>query len=322
MARTTRRAAIIGTGVVLLAAGVTPASAHYVYQQGDVYASSGFDQCVNVYAETSHGKTGNGYMKGTVSAYKSYTQSDGVKADCAGASDGIPDYHWNRPSQNIAIRDYYFRLNSNPTHNKAFPADWSMCEYSDWFYNQKGSYRLSIAGEMRGPTICGASYYGTLSIGDVNNGGWIGGTVWSGGHRLPTSGSSDSSTSSTGGSYYDRLSNFLADSTVGEIGTDSLLNPTLGGVTIAGPDGNPIVNPLTGQPFVVDLGAMSTPPTNLPGNVTQVATDLAGTTTTIYGNLPDPTPAGAAPRTAQLTVDEEFYVVPMHVAAESLLGAP
>jgi len=319
-----RRAAILGVAVTLVGLGVTPASAHYVYQRGDVYESSGFDQCVNVYAETSHGKSGDGYMKGTVSAYKSYMQSDGVKADCAGASDGIHDYHWNRPSQNLAIKDYYFRLNPNPKHNKAFPADWSMCEYSDWFYNQKTSYRLSIAGEMRGPTICGSSYYGTLSVGDVNNGGWIGGSVWSGGHRLPTSGSSDSdsSTSSTGGSYYDGISNFLADATAGEIGTDGLLNPTLGQVTIAGSDGNPVVNPLTGQPYLVDLAALSTPPTNLPGNVTQVATDLSGTTTRIYEGLPDPTPTSSGPRTAQLGLDEEFYVVPMHVAAEAITGAP
>jgi hypothetical protein len=197
-----------------------------------------------------------------------------------------------------------------------------MCEYSDWFYNQKTSYRLAIAGEMRGPTICGASYYGTLSVGDVNNGSWIGGQVWSGGHKLPTSPSMDGTTStSNSADLYTSISNALGGSSDGAVGLDGIINPALGPVTIAGPDGNPVVNPLTGQPYLVDLDALSTPPTNIPGNVTELATDLAGhVTNTVYEHLP--TTAGAVPRTGLLdTVDEEFYVVPTHVAAEALTGA-
>lgn len=319
--RSGRRLAIVGVSVTLLALGVIPASAHYIYQEGDVYESTDFNQCVTDYAKSSHGEAGNGYMKGIVYAFKSWTDGTGHH-DCTEGTVPETSSHWNRPSQNIAIRDYYFRLNNNPG-DKSFPKNWSLCEYSDWFYNQKTSYSLSIAGEMRGPTICGASYYGTLPVGDVNNGNWIGGSIWSGGHKLPTSPSVDgtSSTAEPSDPYTD-LSNILGGSSDGEAAPDGVVNPTLGTVTVAGPDGNPVDNPLTGQPYLVDLNALSTPPTNLPGNVTQLATDLAGEpTNVVYESLPPTT--DAVPRTAQLNVvDEEFYVVPMHVAAEALTGAP
>src|SRR5438445_737624 len=100
--RARRRIAIIGVGGSLRAAGIAPASAHYVYQQGDVYDSPGFDQCVHVYAETSHGESGDGYMKGSVSAYKSYTSADGSRVDCQEAqTTGEGAGVWERPSENI-----------------------------------------------------------------------------------------------------------------------------------------------------------------------------------------------------------------------------
>jgi len=325
MARTTvRRAAIIGVGVVLLAAWVTPASAHYVYKVGFTYTSSDLHQCVYNYAESSHGKSGNGYMKGIVGAFKSWTDSAGYH-DCTTPTKTDND-NWDRPPQNLAVKDYYFRLNPNPTHNKAFPQDWSVCEYSDWFYNQKTSYYLSIAGAMRGPTICGASYYGTLSYGYVNNGGWLGGPIWSGGHRLPVAPKID--TNSAGdvdinvNNAYAGIDATLSGTTDGELGTDGLLNPSIGAVTIAGPDGNPIVNPATGQPFLVNLDAMSMPPTNLPGNAFQVATDLAGNSTTIVDRFHLPTGVNSAPQVAPMDLGQEFYIVPTHVAAEDLTGAP
>ena len=316
-----RRAAIIGAGVALLAAWATPASAHYVYEVGFTYTSSDGHQCVYNYAESSHGRSGNGYMKGTVGAFKSWTGSDGYH-DCTTPTK-TDDDNWDRPSQNIAVKDYYFRLNPNPTHNKAFPQDWSVCEYSDWFYNQKTSYYLSIAGAMRGPTICGNGYYGTLSYGYVNNGGWLGGTIWSGGHQLPVAPKTD--TNSTGAvgpnGLYAGVDATLAGTTDGELGTDGLINPSIGAVTVAGPDGNPIVNPNTGQPFLVNLDAISTPPTNLPGNVFQVVTDLAGNVTPIVDRFQLPTGVNSSPQVA-MDLGQEFYIVPTHVAAEALTSAP
>ncbi|MDQ1685732.1 MAG: hypothetical protein QOC82_2469 [Frankiaceae bacterium] len=325
MARTTRRrAAIIGVGVCLLAAWAAPASAHYVYEVGFTYESSDFNQCVIGYAESSHGQAGNGYMKGYVMATKSHISGSGSHAtrfDC-NEDLGSPASHWIRPPQNLAIKDYYFRLNPNPQHNKAFPSDWSVCEYSDWFYNQKSSYVLSIAGEMRGPTICGNGYYGTLSYGDVNNGGWLTGSIWSGGHKLPVAPKTDvNSTGDVGiNNVYAGLDAALAGTTDGEVGTDGLLNPSIGSVTVAGPDGNPVLNPNTGEPILVNLDAMSTPPTNLPGNVFQVATDLAGQPT--FDQLGLPTGVNAGPHVAPVDLGTEFYIVPTHVAAEALIGAP
>ena len=166
------RIAIIGVGAAMLVAlGVTPASAHYVYDDGDVYESSGFDQCVYMYSESSHGESGNGYEKGKVAAVKSYeeeTSSGSTKINCDD-NYGDPSAEWTRPSQNLQLREEYFRLNSNPTHNKRFPDDWSLCEYTDWFYNGKDASELTVTGEMRGPSICGDSYYGTLTTGNVNN---------------------------------------------------------------------------------------------------------------------------------------------------------
>jgi len=322
------RTAIIGVGAAtLLALGVTPASAHYVYQTGFTYESSNGTQCVLGYAESSHGKSGDGYMKGWVLAAKDWTSGSGSHATHYNCDQNIgpSGSRWYRPSNNIAVRDYYFRLNSNPTHNKAFPQDWSVCEYSDWFYNQKSDYELIIAGEMRGPTICGDSYYGTLSVGDVNNGGWLGGSVWSGGHKLPASPSTAVDPNSTGdvgnvNNVYANLDTTLAGTTDGELSTDGLINPTLGAVTVAGPDGNPMINPATGQPFLVDLNAMSIPPTNIPGNAAEVATDLTGDPITVITHLPTGTDAG--PTIAPLDLGQEMYIVPTHVAAEAITGAP
>ncbi len=270
------RTAFIGVGAItLIALGVSPASAHYVYQDGFTYESSDFNQCVYGYAESSHGESGNGYMEGEVDAFKSWNDSAGASA-----------------------------------------------KYSDWFYDQKSSWWFQIAGEMRGPTICGDGYYGTLSDGDVNNGNWLAGSIWSGGHKLPASPSvSDGSTGDVGNldNAYTNLDKTLSG-TDGEIGTDSLVNPAIGDVTIAGPDGNPVVNPATGQPFLADLNAMSTPPTNLPGNVFEVATDLAGNPITVINQLP--TGLNAGPRLGLAVPGGEFYIVPTHVAAEALTGAP
>ncbi|MDQ1745764.1 MAG: hypothetical protein QOD07_27 [Frankiaceae bacterium] len=317
------RTAIIGVGAVtLLALGIPPASAHYVYQEAFVYTSSDLHQCVYSYAESSHGESGNGYMKGAVGAFQSWTDSAGYH-DCT-TETNTNDDNWYRASQNIAIRDEYFRLNNKPTHNKMFPQDWSLCEYSDWYYNQNTAYYMTIAGEMRGPSICGASYYGTLSMGKVNNGGWLGGSIWSGGHRLPASPSSDAGTDSTGSAnpgLYSGVDNVLAGTSDGELATDGLINPPLGNVTIAGPDGNPVINPATGQPFLVDLNALNTPPTNIPGNVFDVATNLVGPTVAQF-HLPSG--LNSSPDVARFANDlgQEFYVVPTHVAAEALTGAP
>lgn len=319
------RTAVIGAGAaMLLALGIAPASAHYVYQQGDVYDSSSFDQCIQVYAESSHGESGDGYMKGVVGAYKSY-DFNGQHYDCSYAeTSGDYDGEWRRPSQNIEIRDEYFRLNNNPTHNKAFPKDWSLCEYSDWYVNGKTDYQITIAGEMQGPSACGNSYYGTLAAGKVNNGGWLGGTVWSGGHKLPASPSAINPSSSPGDvevnptNLYANLDATLAGTTDGELATDGMINPPMDAVTIAGPDGNPVINPLTGQPFLVDLATLNTPPTDIPANAVDVATDLSGNPITVINHLPTTTGAGA--RVAPLNLGTDFYVVPSHIAAEAALG--
>lgn len=297
--------------------------------------SSDGNQCVHGYAETSHGKTGDGYMKGSVATWKSYTTSTSsgpVTDDCSYEDNGA---EWYRPSTNLAIRDFYYRLNNNPG-DKSFPKNWSLCEYSDWFYNQKSTYKLTIAGEMHGPADCGNGYFGTLSSDWTNNGNWIGGPVWSGGHKLPASSSdalvSPNSTAGTSPSIYTGIDNVLAGTSDGELGTDGLLNPTLGMTTIAGPDGNPLINPATGQPFVVDLSALASPPTNIPGNATQVVTDLENNPIYVRvqgggselpelpGTVPGTTPAFT--ELAQSAIGEEFYLVPTHVAAEALLGAP
>jgi hypothetical protein len=116
-----------------------------------------------------------------------------------------------------------------------------------------------------------------------------------------------------------------ADATVagtadGAQATDGMINPPLGEVTIAGPDGNPVINPATGQPFLVDLNALNPPPTNVPANAVDVATDLAGDPITVIDHLPTGSDSGA--QVAPLDLGSEFYVVPMHVAAAALTGAP
>lgn len=169
MIRFVRRSAIAGVlGGATALAVAAPASAHYVYQQGYVYARG---DCTQVRSEISHG-SGGGYSRSDVRAKQDLDTAAG-KLNCFA--------RLARPAGYLAVRYDLYRWSARS--NK-----WYVCAQSSWHYNKKNSYSYAIATNHGTRTLCGDGYYGTMSYGHQYNDGWKGGALWSGYHHLATSG--------------------------------------------------------------------------------------------------------------------------------------
>lgn len=161
----TRRAPrwVIGAVVAATLAIATPAMAHTVYSGGStnyLYYSSA--DCVAGYSEISHG-SGYGYSKAKV--WSRYVSS----YNC-GAS------FW-RPAGYLAIdRILWWAPNES-----SLP---STCRDTGWLYNSSGGSDFTNIATY-GYLICGAGRYATYAGLFMNNGGWKGGWLASGGHNTP-----------------------------------------------------------------------------------------------------------------------------------------
>ncbi|GAA2272881.1 hypothetical protein GCM10009853_028360 [Glycomyces scopariae] len=161
-ARTLTAVAAGAMAFVLL--GASPASAHYVYQEGEVYRSN--DLCTNVRAEISHGD-GGGYARVDAKSYTVLATPWGAYP-CAKTHD--------RPGGYIAAKIEVYAWNGSA---------WYLCAYTDWAYNSGSTNQWIIEAWMSGLPYCGTGWYGTMGTGYVWNNNWFGGSVWSGHHWLP-----------------------------------------------------------------------------------------------------------------------------------------
>jgi hypothetical protein len=307
--RLARLATVFGTTTAVLVTMVTGASAHYVYQNGFTWANSNSSRCTWEYGESSHGQTGHGYMKGYVQGWQSYFNGSTIY-NCAQAKSAGYNSHWYLPTHNLRQTDFYFKY-------KGSGNGWSLCELTGhWVYNAKPSYGLTVAGEMKGDLACGSGYYGTLAYGQAYyNGNWQGGTKFSGGHFLPQPPKANLDATTVTSSYHAALDYALSDDgSDSDVGVSSVDDPAIGVVNVAGPDGNDLVNPSTGQPFTVDLNNLLDDSSSDPVSAASEtgwndATSIIANLTTSSVEVPDAEDVG-----------EEYYVDTPIVASAAILG--
>lgn len=154
----------------------SPAGAHVVYQEQEVYCYTPpvNDMAVVVWAEVSHG-SGGGYAKGRTEI-----------SDCAFNFFSVG----NQPPNEIAIRfDYYYKTWDGPSGSYVYV----LCYSHNWDYNESWDYDKVVAVDFGPSAPCGLRIYGTQAFGKFWEGGaWRptagGGAVWSGEHTLGGSG--------------------------------------------------------------------------------------------------------------------------------------
>jgi hypothetical protein len=173
--RCVRSAGAFAASVTMVASLVSPADAHYVYEEEWAYHSDDAN-CTQVYSEISHGG-GGGYVKVvTKSEYKSDNWWGGAYP-CAA--------NFTVPAGYIANRPTWWKW--NPKANSGRGA-WQVCVDNSWWYmpGKGSSFEIHLKPIPDDEPHCGAGYYGDFAGGYVAfNGTWYGGWVWSGYHLLP-----------------------------------------------------------------------------------------------------------------------------------------
>lgn len=152
----------LGLTLAIIGIGTQTASAHYVYQTGQLYASG--NDCVSGYSEVSHG-TGKGYSKSTVDSWFYGQGSSGEWRPCINP--------WSRPSGYLAIRQQFTGY---------FAPNWLVCRDSGWLYSSSSGSSMTVARTHS--NYCGPTSYYTNSGLFEYNGGWNGGWLASGNHML------------------------------------------------------------------------------------------------------------------------------------------
>lgn len=143
------------------------ALAHVAYGRLVVWRNSS-GKCIEAYAETSHGKTGNGYFKTTGTT----RQRDILGVDC-GAS------YWTQPVGYIAVRSLIYR--SSPTNDPGY-----LCKALDWKYKHTRLRSMRTFDDVF-TQLCGMGYYGEYGGAFAwFDSAWRGGYIWSDCHWLPT----------------------------------------------------------------------------------------------------------------------------------------
>jgi hypothetical protein len=138
------------------------ASAHYVYQKGELWGIN--NKCLHGYSEASHG-SGGGYLK----VYNLVAQSLVSQYGCI--------LIWNRPANYLRIRYLWFKWNGSR---------WAVCTYINYRYNTSSTSKIQITRNFGTAPDCGRGYYATQSYQHVKyNGVWNGDGLWSGSHFLP-----------------------------------------------------------------------------------------------------------------------------------------
>ena len=154
----------LATVAILLGLVSGTVYAHTVKQTEWTYRSGA--DCSKGHAELGHG-SGGGRTNGRSESW--YRSSLGPMGDihC-----GVT---WNRPDNHLALRVIYYYWTG---------ASWHKCRDTDWTYNVGSQWKMEDGNDYSSPR-CGSGWYGTWTGAYVNNGGWHGGSVWSGYHWLP-----------------------------------------------------------------------------------------------------------------------------------------
>jgi hypothetical protein len=140
------------------------AEAHTVYNNGYVYASS--TNCTWSRADKSHGTGGGQHYAFTRSKYALYTTRGDLHCG----------RRWDRPPGYIAARYNNYKWSGQR---------WQVCTHTSYRYNPQTRHYHQVRVNSGTRPPCGRGHYGTTAFSYVNNGGWYGGTMWSGYHYLP-----------------------------------------------------------------------------------------------------------------------------------------
>ncbi|MBI4310174.1 MAG: hypothetical protein HY681_00205 [Chloroflexi bacterium] len=83
---------------------------------------------------------------------------------------------FTRPANYLKLKnEWYFWYNDH----------WAVCSYTDWMYNPTSMWAMTYYYDFGASPECGATDYATNGEGYEYDGGWHGGSVWSGSHYLP-----------------------------------------------------------------------------------------------------------------------------------------
>ncbi|MFE7245906.1 hypothetical protein [Streptomyces sp. NPDC057580] len=144
----------------------TSASAHYVYEDEEVWANADSSKCEYTYSEVSHGDRGG------------YTKTQG-HAGQNGTGIGGCIFPWQRPALNLNVGYQYMKYDGSK---------WYVCkEYMSGFYNSTKTSILTISWNFGVVPPCGGGYYATKAGSAVlYSATWYGGNVpiWSGSHFI------------------------------------------------------------------------------------------------------------------------------------------
>lgn len=135
-----------------------PASAHYVYSSGTIYANYEDSICATGRSEVSHGN-GGGYYRVDENTHNCYRIAKDM------------------PGGNISVRAHFLKWTG---------AEWAVCHDSGWVANNLTTNHWGISRNFGTSPPCGAGSYvtnGAVYIYWDNQ--WNGTWIWSGEHWLP-----------------------------------------------------------------------------------------------------------------------------------------
>jgi hypothetical protein len=159
-----RRKVATSALTVALVLGMTAsvAFADYVYESGRLYGSS-YD-CVDGYAEISHG-SGGGYRKAKVSSF-------------VATANGYCAATFSRPPGYLKVDTDMFVWVDNGGY-------WALCIDGAYHYNGSSKSSYTWAYNQGTSPVCGWGWYGINGYSFMLNGDWKGGALWSKYHYLP-----------------------------------------------------------------------------------------------------------------------------------------
>lgn len=170
VARTLQFTVMIALATVILTLGLASiAKADRKISKGWAYRNEN-GLCTWVRSDLRHGN-GGGASYAFVRSRRPYFYAWGTSVPC--------QKNFSRSAGDIAVKYERYKWTSN---------GWRICTYTGWRNNTYRTYYWSVYGAAPNRyASCGRGYYGTTGYGYVYNGGWKGGTEWSGYHYLPAS---------------------------------------------------------------------------------------------------------------------------------------
>ncbi|WP_433398785.1 hypothetical protein [Streptomyces sp. CA-146814] len=162
-----RSLGVVAAALAIALSTTTSASAHYVYENEEVWANADSSKCLYNYAEVSHGSRGG------------YTKSQAHTGQNTGPGGCI--FPWVRPAGELAAGYRYQKWDG---------AKWYTCRMllsGDGVFSKTSTGIYTVSWDFGVAPPCGGGYYGTIGYSGTFYGGeWLARDVpvWSGQHYI------------------------------------------------------------------------------------------------------------------------------------------